>query len=222
MRYFARESIVRLMQEDTMHRLTRLALLSILLPSLLGCTGATELQRGRLALLSGMPDVAVSHFMQVTAVNENLKYSQLQEGAWTYLGRAYYDAKKYPEARQALDRAISINGDDSFARLYRGLTLARQGDHAAGQKEALLGLKGLHDWLDYIEYNTSMGIYWDPTREIRADLEAAQRRIQGTKPNLNPLFADLESLGLRIEREIDLASIDESRDRNRRAGGGSD
>ena len=90
-----------------MHRLTRLALLSILLPSLLGCTGATELQRGRLALLSGMPDVAVSHFMQVTAVNENLKYSQLQEGAWTYLGRAYYDAKKYPEARQALDRAIN-------------------------------------------------------------------------------------------------------------------
>ena len=204
-----------------MYRSRRLELFSILLLSLMGCT-ATELHRGRLALLKGMPDVAVFHFIQVTAVNEDLKYSQLQEGAWTYLGRAYYDAKKYPEARQALDRAVSINGDDSFARLYRGLTLAREGDHPAGQQEALLGLKRLHDWLDYIEYNTSMGIYWDPTREIRTDLEAAQRRMEGSKPNLTPLFPDLENLGIRIEREIDLASTDESRDRNRRAGGGSD
>jgi tetratricopeptide (TPR) repeat protein len=222
MRCFTRESIVRLVQEDTMHRLKRLELFSIFLLSLMGCTGATELHRGRLALLSGMPDVAVAHFRQVTAVNENLKYSQLQEGAWTYLGRAYYDAKKYPEARQALDRAVSISGDDSFARLYRGLTLARQGDHAAGQTEALVGLKGLSDWLNYIEYNTSIGIYWDPTREIRGDLEAVQRRMEGSKPNLTPLFAELENLGMRIEREIDLASADESRDRNRRAGGGSD
>jgi tetratricopeptide (TPR) repeat protein len=207
-----------------MNKFTRLGLLSILLP-LIGCTAfqtSTELHKGRVALLGGMPDAAAAHFREVTALNGNARYSQLQEGAWTYLGRAYYDGKKYPEARQALERAVAINSDDSFARLYLGLTLARQGDYETGRKEVLLGLKGLYDWLDYIAYNTSKGLYWDPTGQIRADLQATQGGVQAANPNLDPMFAPLETLGTRIENEIDLASRDESRDRNRRAGGGGD
>jgi hypothetical protein len=57
--------------------------------------------------------------------------------------------------RQALERAVAINGDDSFVRLYLGLTLARQGSYETGQKKVLVGLKGLYDWLDYIAYNTA-------------------------------------------------------------------
>jgi tetratricopeptide (TPR) repeat protein len=173
-------------------------------------------------LLGGMPDEAVAHFTQVTALNGDVRYSQLQEGAWTYLGRAYYDAKRYPEARQALERAVAANSEDGFARLYLGLTLARQGSHEAGQKEVLLGLKGLQDWLDYITYDTFTGVFWDPTGEIRSELENARRDVQAADPNLDALFPRLESLGLRIEREIDLASRDESRERNRRSGGGDD
>jgi tetratricopeptide (TPR) repeat protein len=207
-----------------MNRFTLSGFLSILI-LLTGCTAfqtSNELHRGRVALLGGMPDAAVAHFTQVTALNGNARYSQLQEGAWTYLGRAYYDAKKYPEARQALDRAAAINSDDSFARLYLGLTRARQGDYETGRKEVLLGLKGLYDWLDYIAYNASTGAYWDTTGEIRAELQAMQSGVQAANPNFDPLFARLETLGTRIEHEIDLASRDESRERNRRAGGSDD
>jgi tetratricopeptide (TPR) repeat protein len=203
-----------------MNRFARLGFVTMLVP-LIGCTAfqsSTELHRGRVALLGGNPDVAVAHFKQVTALDGNAQYSQLQEGAWTYLGRAYYDAKKYPEARQALERAVAINRDDSFARLYLGLTLARQGDYESGQKEVLLGLKGLYEWLDYINYNSSTGLYWDPTGEIRSELRATQGSLQGANPKFDPLFARLETLGTRIEQEIDLASRDESQDRNRRTG----
>jgi tetratricopeptide (TPR) repeat protein len=207
-----------------MNRWKRLGFLSM--PILLvGCTAfqtSTELHKGRVALLGGMPDAAVTHFTQVTALNDKARYSQLQEGAWTYLGRAYYDAKKYPQARQALERAVAINGDDSFARLYLGLTLARQGDYDTGRREVLLGLQGLYDSLDYIAYNTSTGMYWDATGQIRAALGATKSDVQVANPNLDPLFAHLETLGITIEQEIDAASRDESRERNRRAGGGDD
>jgi tetratricopeptide (TPR) repeat protein len=202
----------------------RLGFLSILI-TLAGCNAfqsSTELHRGRVALLGGAPDEAVAHFTQVTALNGDVSYSQLQEGAWTYLGRAYYDAKKYPEARRALERAVAVNNDDSFARLYLGLTLARQGSHETGQKEVLVGLKGLYDWLDYITYNTFTGVYWDPTGQLRAELQAARSGVQAANPNLDTLFARLESLGTSIEREIDLASRDESRERNRRSGDAGD
>lgn len=173
-------------------------------------------------MLGGTPDAAVTHFTKVTTLDGSARYSQLQESAWTYLGRAYYDGKKYPEARQALERSVAINSDDSFARLYLGLALARQGDYEKGQKEVVLGLKGLYDSLDYIVYNTATGVYWDPTGQLRAELQATQRDVQAANPNLDPLFARLEALGTSIENEIDLASRDESRDRNRRGGGGDD
>jgi tetratricopeptide (TPR) repeat protein len=202
----------------------RLRLLLMLI-ALTGCTvfkTSTEFHSGRAALLDGRPDAAVAHFTQVTAFDANTRYSQLQEGAWTYLGRAYYDAKKYPEARQALEKAIAVNSEDSFARLYLGLSLARQGSHEIGQKEVLLGLKGLSDWLDYITYNTFSGVYWDPTGQLCTELQAARSGVQAANPNLDTLFARLESLGNSIEREIDLASRDESRERMRRSGDSGD
>jgi tetratricopeptide (TPR) repeat protein len=204
-----------------MNTLQSLRLLSILIP-LSACAGfqsSTELQRGRVALLSGMPAAAIPHFEQLTALEGNASYSQLHEGAWTYLGRAYYDAKKYPEARQALERALTINRDDGFARLYLGLTLARLGDHEAGRKEILLGLQGLHDRLEHIVYYTPVGLYWDPAGQIRRELQVTQREVKAVNPNLDKLFGRLEGLGGSVEQEIDLASRDESRDRNRRSGG---
>jgi tetratricopeptide (TPR) repeat protein len=62
----------------------------------------TEFRRGRMASPSGRPLEAIPHLEQASAINGELKYSQLQEGPWTYLGRDYYEAKKYPQARQAL------------------------------------------------------------------------------------------------------------------------
>ena len=159
--------------------LIRAAILSIPI-TLTGCTAfqtAAEFQRGRTALLGGMPAAATTYFQQAAALDTNLRYSILQESVWTYLGRAYYDTKNYAEARSALERALTIDSGDSFARLYLGLTLARQGNHDAGQREVLLGLQGLYDRLEYVVYDTPVGLYWDPTGQIRREIQVLQRDV---------------------------------------------
>ena len=87
-----------------------------------------EIQSGRAALLSGKPEVALNHFLRAVEANPNYAndFTPLQEGVWTYLGRAYYDMVKLPEASEALRQALSRNENDFMARLYLGLTLLRQ------------------------------------------------------------------------------------------------
>jgi tetratricopeptide (TPR) repeat protein len=202
-------------------KVSNLGALLILIP-LSGCTAFqtySELHRGRVALLGGMPATAISHFEKVTALDERVRYSPLQEGGWTYLGRAHYDAKKYPEARKALERALAVNGADNFAKFYLGLTLARQENQETGRRQVLLGLQGLHESIDHIAYATPAGIYWDVTGQIRRDLQAAQGEVKGAGAPWDKLFDRLETLGTIIEQEIDLAGRDESRETNRRAGG---
>jgi len=179
----------------------------------------TELLKGRTALLRGMPLEAIPHLEQATTLDGTIRYSTLLESAWTYLGRAYYGAKKYPQARQALERAIAANGDDGFARLYLGLTLARQDDHDASRKEALLGLKILNDALEFIVYNTADGVYWDPSGSLRKELSSAQRDVTAANPSLAHLLERLEALGAAVEEEIDLARLDKRRDHDHSGSG---
>jgi tetratricopeptide (TPR) repeat protein len=166
-----------------------------------------------------MPLEAIPYLEQATAVDGAIRYSDLQKNAWTYLGRAYYGAGKYPEARQALERAITVNKDDGFARLYLGLTLARQNDLDISRKEALLGLKGLNDGLEYIVYNTADGVYWDPSGNLRRELQTAQRDVSAANPHLGQLLDRLEALGAVVEEEINLARLDKSRDGSRNGNG---
>lgn len=197
------------------------AILALLL-SAAGCAtfqANTELLRGRMALIRGMPLEAIPHLEQATTLDGTIRYSALRESGWTYLGRAYYEAKKYPQARQALEYALAANKDDGFARLYLGLTLARQDDHDASRKEALLGLKVLNDALEFIVYNTADGVYWDPSGNLRKELGSAQRDVTASNPRLDHLFERLEALGAAVEEEIDLARLDERRDRDHSGNG---
>jgi tetratricopeptide (TPR) repeat protein len=201
---------------NTMKAIKTAAILSLLLFTA-GCAtfqANTELLRGRTALLRGMPLDAIPHLEQATTLDGTIKYSTLLESGWTYLGRAYYEAKKYSQARQALERALAANKDDGFARLYLGLTLARQDDHDASRKEALLGLKALNDALEFIVYNTADGVYWDPSGNLRKELSSAQRDVSAANPSLGHLLERLEALGAAVEEEIDLARLDERRDRD--------
>ena len=189
--------------------------------ALTGCTAfqtAGEFQRGRTALLGGMPAAATTYFQQAAALDTNLRYSIFQESIWTYLGRAYYDAKNYTEARSALERALTIDSRDSFARLYLGLTLARQGNHEAGQREVLLGLQGLYDRLDYVVYYTVRRPLLGPHGTNSRRDTSPTAGCQGFPAEFRRLFDRLESLGMRVEQEIDLARRDETRERNRTAG----
>jgi tetratricopeptide (TPR) repeat protein len=86
------------------------------------------MQAGRLALLTGSTEAALTHFKAAADADPNYvnPADPLQQGVWTYLGRAYYSAGKFTEARDSLGRALAKNGGDFMARLYLALTLLRQ------------------------------------------------------------------------------------------------
>jgi len=68
-----------------------------------------------------------------------------------------------------LERALSANRQEDIARLYLGLTLAREDDRQRGLKEIEGGMRGINSFLDYISQaqRFSIGQYWDPNRDIR-------------------------------------------------------
>jgi hypothetical protein len=126
---------------------------------------------------------------------------------WTYVGRASYETENYVAARQALERASARYGDDHLAKLYLGLTLAREGNRQRAQQEIERGMKGLHDWLENLSQNLrfSIGQYWDPQREIRSELQAGLAGLSSKEPDWANLIARGEMVGKRMEEEIDRA-----------------
>ena len=88
-----------------------------------------DIQKGRLALLYGDPNVALEHFQRAANSDPNylLDFSIFDEGVWTYVGRAYYAMGKLPEAQKAFERARSLHRQDHLAKLYLGLVGVRMG-----------------------------------------------------------------------------------------------
>jgi tetratricopeptide (TPR) repeat protein len=184
-----------------------------------GCAAATQVQQGRIALLYGDPKVALASFQSAAELDPNyLFFSVLPQGIWTYVGRANYAAGRYTEARQALERAVSLHQEDSMARLYLGLTLAQSGDRQRAVKEIESGLRGLHEWLDYVNQYaaSSYGQYWDPTNEIRSEIKNGLAMISAKETDWQKLIASGEWVGRKMEEEIDIARRQESQDRSRR------
>lgn len=185
-----------------------------------------QFQSGRRALLVNDPQAALPYFLAVADSDPNFVYRSMyySEGIWTYVGRTQYATGKLAEARQSLERALSLDKEDNLARLYLGLTLSRMGDNSRGSKEIEAGMRGLHDWLEYIERTRPSEGYWDPAREIRTAIEKDLDRISAKDLNREQLIADAEWLGLKMESEIDKARQDErrryERDFDRRPGVG--
>lgn len=100
-------------------------------------TGSSFLA-GRQALLRGEPDNAANYFNAIAQTDPSYVVTSAppRKSIWTYLGRAYYNAGRYAEARVALDKALTYVKDDDVARLYRGLTVLR-GDTAAPPANAM-------------------------------------------------------------------------------------
>ena len=188
-----------------------------------GCATTGQIQAGRQDLLYGAPENAVAHFQRAAQMDPDfLYYSVLPQGVWTYLGRAYYTSGKLLEARQALERAVSRHSQDNLARLYLGLVLARGGDQPRGLKEIESGLRGIHDWLDYVQmsFAFSYGRFWDPSRAIRTEIESNLAMIS-KQADWQKLIAGGEWVGKQMEEEIDRARRDE-RDEFFRDGSGRD
>ena len=184
-----------------------------------GCTGiqvSGDVQAGRNALYTGRPNDAVGYFIRATEVDPVYKTPyRFPAGVFTYLGRAYYETGRDEEARKALEKAVTLDKDDSLAHLYLGLTLLRTGDRDRGRKEIEGGLKGIHETLEYIASNNIHGIFWDPARMIRLDIE----RTLASKSDESQLAVAAQRIGSEVEEEIYKARRDESQ--GHRGGGDS-
>jgi tetratricopeptide (TPR) repeat protein len=202
----------------TTYLMPRLAIIGFLLACLSGCvTAGAEINAGRRDLLYGDPNLALVRFQNAAAMSPNaLYYSNMPEGTWTYVGRAYYATGRLPEARQNFERAIVRSEYDSLARLYLGLTLARQGDRARALTEIEGGLRGISDWLNYIEYRFaySYGIFWDTRKEIRAEITNDLVMIR-SGIDWPRLIASSEWVGRTMEEEIEHSRWGEREDHRR-------
>jgi tetratricopeptide (TPR) repeat protein len=179
-------------------------------------TAMTEVHKGRQALMAGKAQTALAHFQRAVELDPDFLYfSTLPQSAVTYSGRVLYQLGKLPEARQAFEQATLRFKNDLIARLYLGLTLARQGHQEQGVNETTAGLKAIYEWLDYIEANLPQGVYWDTSREIRSEIERILNQTSDHSLPAGQLTAAAEWIGNRIEQEIDLARRDEQASRNR-------
>ena len=204
-----------------------LALFSLLV-FLAGCTSLQtggELQYGRQALLKGNNEAALGYFSSAANRDPNYIYatgSSPKQSVWSYVGRSEYLTGRFPQARQTLERALaSRNTDEDIARLYLGLTLAREGDRQRGLKEIESGMRGINGFLDYINQaqRFSIGQFWDPARDIRRAIQSDLAMISGKDLDWQRLTADTEWLGIRMEQESDLARRQEAFENNRDSAG---
>ena len=202
-------------------------LLALALPACAAFQTGTEIQAGRLALMTGKPQVALAHFNRAAELSPDYVtgFTPFREGVWTYVGRASYETENYGVALQALERASNRYADDHLAKIYLGLTLAREGTRQRAQQELERGMKGLHGWLEDLSQTLrfSYGQYWDPQRAIRSELEAGLAGLSSKEVDWKNLIATGEKVGKRMEEEIDRAAERErfflGRDSDGRDGG---
>ena len=190
---------------------------------LAGCTSLQtggELQYGRQALLEGKNEAALGYFQSAAQKDPNYVYatgSSPKQSVWSYVGRSEYLTGRFPEARKNLERTLASNQQEDIARLYLGLTLAREGDRQRGLKEIEAGMRGINSFLDYISQaqQFSIGQFWDPDRDIRRAIQSDLVMISGKDLDWQKLTADTEWLGIRMEEESDLARRQDAQDKTR-------
>ena len=198
-----------------------------LLPSIAlffsGCVAfqaGSEVSSGRQAFLIGNNQAALGYFNSAAQKDANYVYgTALRQGIWSYVGRSEYATGRYSQAQKTLEKALSANQDEDIARLYLGLALARAGDRDRGLKEIEGGMKGIHNFLEYVTqaHRFSFGRFWDARREIRSAIESDLAMISGRDLDWQRLIDDGEWIGKRIEEEGDLAQRDEYRDEDRKS-----
>jgi tetratricopeptide (TPR) repeat protein len=197
----------------------RLALLSLVF--FCGCASmkaGSEVVYGRRALLGGDNETALGYFQSALQVDPTYKYgTAYQQGLLSYVGRTEYLTGRLPQARDTLQKSLAANQDEGIARIYLGLTLIRTDNREAGLKDVEAGMRGIHDWLDWVTetFRFSFGQYWDPARAIRSAIQSDLAMLSGRDLDWQKVVADGEWVAMRMEEEGDKARNDEQRDRQR-------
>ena len=191
-----------------------LLFLSIWLSACVSFQAAGDIAQGRQALFKGNNQAALGYFQAAEQVDPAYVYgTELRQGVLSYLGRAQYLTGNYAQARSTLETALSQNQSDNIARLYLGLTLARQGETQKALPDIDGGMKGIYDLLNYITdtFRFGYGEYWDPGRDIRSAIEKNRAVMASGKIDWPTLIADGESIALKTEREPDEARQNQRR-----------
>jgi len=177
-----------------------------------GCGGtfqsAGQIASGRQALFTGNNQAALGYFQEAAQADPDAVYgATLRMGVFSYLGQAQYLNGEYAQARQTLQKALSMHPNDHVAQLYLGLAEVRLGDRKAGLRDIENAMKGIASFLNYLEtaFGYSFGQYWDPSGAIRASIKKDLAMISGGNIDWAQLVADGERLGIRIEEEEDKA-----------------
>jgi len=190
-----------------------------------GCASmqtATEVNSGRQAYITGNNEVANAYFRSAAQRDPNYIYgTALRQGIWSYVGRTEYATGRFPQAREALDRALSANNDENIARLYLGLTLAQTGDRQKGLQEIESSMKGMQSFLEYITetFRYSFGRFWDPGYEIRSAIKGDLAMISSRDLDWPKLITASEWLGKMMEEEGDKARKQQAEEESRDSGG---
>jgi tetratricopeptide (TPR) repeat protein len=187
----------------------------IFLASCAGLQIAQDVQQGRNALNTGQPVTAVGYLRRAADLDPNYHAPDvLGESVLTYLGRAEYETGNFSAAQIVLAKALAGNEQDHTARLYLGLTQLRSGDGDRGRRDVETGLKGIHARLESLGGSPYSGIYWDPARQIRSEIQ----RTLGGKVESTELIRMAEWVGMKLEDEVNIARRHELRDRYLRRG----
>jgi tetratricopeptide (TPR) repeat protein len=174
--------------------------------------GGSDVAQGRQALFRGDYPTALVHFQSAEKAGPNYVYgTELREEVLSYLGRAQCLNGQLPAARATLEQAIAQHRSDNLARLYLGLTLARQDDQKAGANDIQSGLKGMNDFLNYIinTFSNSFGSFYDQSGNLRKSIAANQAMLTSGKPDWAMLIANCEKLAIDYEQVEDIATNDE-------------
>jgi tetratricopeptide (TPR) repeat protein len=176
-------------------------LLGVLLSACAAVRGARDVVQGREALLAGNYQAALGYFQEAEQADPNYIYGvELREGVSSFLGRAQYLTRNYPQARQTLQKALFQHPSDSVARLYLGLTLYRLGDQKAALTNIHAGMNGINNWLEYLDtdFPTEFGQSWDPDGTIQAGIKSDLAMISSGNIDWPKLIVDGERLGILV------------------------
>jgi tetratricopeptide (TPR) repeat protein len=81
-------------------------------------------------------------------------------------------------------------------------------------KELAAALTDIRDQLDYLN-STRTGIFWDPNKEIRSQIQTALALLSAPQPDWQKIFSTGEWVGQKLEEEIDLVRREESQELRR-------
>jgi tetratricopeptide (TPR) repeat protein len=193
--------------------------LFVLVVAAAGCatfTVAGQVQKGRQALLMNDPETALAYFLEAARGDPDYIYrgANFPESVWTYVGRGQYALGRYDEARRSFERALSVYRDDAMARLYLGLAMVRSGDTEHGLEDIQMGLKGLANWIEFLNRTEPYYPFWDPSANIRKEIDKTLALVPDERiaSSLNTILENAEWIGQQMEEEIDKVR----RDRRRR------